>query len=399
MDFLKVKNNFNFDFYTRRSIYNVYKNIHNRTNGKDYLNRSTEKSDYSNKDIVVVNNIPAYFDARISTENSTHKLFRIHYLDGFLINLNEFNNLEDFMKTQFSSKRRSRLSGQLKRLEICFDIQYKMYYGKITKVKFHFLMDSLRDMISRRFIQRGDTHESLKNWDFYKDSTYSMILEKKASLFVVYNHNIPIDICLSYHHQNILFANIKSYSIDYSKFSLGSLGLLKLLQWCLENGYTILDLSHGNLDYKHTWCNSKYIFEHHVLYNYKKLYIHLAAFAIFQVLRLKALLKKGKVDLLYHKIRDRVKGKHMQKQKVKEKRMVFEDVSRESVHEETISPIDINQDKFAFLRKAIYDFQYLNFELSENIKVYKLLDDPNRFMIQGQKKAVVLSAVENPLTQ
>ena len=398
MDFLKVKNNFNFDFYTRRSVYDCYQNIYNRTNGEDYLNSTLEISDHSQKDIIIVNNIPGYFEARIEDDNPAYKLFRIHYLDGFLIDLKDFTNLEDFMKFQFGSKSRSRLRGFMKRLETCFDIQYKMYHGKITKEKFHFLMDTLRVMISKRFVQRGDIHESLKNWDYYKNSAYDMILQKKASLFVIYDHDKPIDICLNYHHQNILFGNIKSYDIDYAKFRMGSIDTLKLLEWCLENGYTILDLSHGNLDYKHKWCNSKYIFEHHVLYNHKKISKKLMAYIMFRVLELKAFLKSRKVDVQYHKIRAMLKGNRGQKRESGNGKMFFEDISVKSINEVSIHPIDINQDKFSFLRRAIYDFQYLNFEFSENIKVYTLFDDPNRFIIQGQKKAVALSLPEKPLT-
>ncbi|MGB5357077.1 MAG: GNAT family N-acetyltransferase [Eudoraea sp.] len=396
MDFLKVNNNFNFDFYTLRKIYGCYHNIYNRTTEKDYYNNADKIDDYPKKDIIVVNNIPAYFDARINQENGTYKLFKVYYLDGFLVNLKEFINLDSYIKAQFGSKSRSNLRKFVNRLETCFDIRYEMYYGEITNKKFHFLMNALEKMISRRFLQRGDTHESLKNWDDYINSTYSMILEKKASLFVIYDGDKPIYICLNYHHQNILFFNIPSYDIDYSKFRLGSIAIMKLLDWCFSNNYTILDLSYGNLDYKHKWCNSKYIFEHHVIYNKRKVHIQFKAFIIAWILRLKAFLKKRKIDLFYHKIVGKQKRSINKKGTFKEINFTSKEITKQTFNDLSTSQIDINCDDFAFLRKTVYDLQYLNFEFTADIKVYKLNTNPNEFVVLGLNKTAMLTLVNNP---
>ncbi len=398
MDFLKVKNNFNFDFYTARRVYGFYHNIHNRTIEKDYINRPEEILDYYKKDIIVVNNIPTYLDARLKN-NNTHKVFRVNYLDGFLVNLEKINRLEDYMKVQFGTKSRSRLRGFVKRLEICFNIQYKMYYGEISKKEFHFLMDTLKKMISRRFLQRGQTHESLKDWNYYVNSAYDMILEKRASLFVIYDGDKPIDICLNYHHQNILLGKIKSYDIDYSKFRLGSIDILKLLEWCFNNDYAILDFSHGNLNYKRTWCNSMYVYEHQIIYNYKKIFKQIWAYTIFKILKLKAFSKKRKVDILYHNIRRRIKGMTTKKQVHVNYSFRIENLSSDALNETNIYPIDINQSEFAFLRKSTYDFQYLNFESNENVKVYKTSDSSNSYIIQGKEKSILHTLISKETQQ
>lgn len=398
IDFLKVKNNFHFTFFTSRYIYAYYSNIFNCTSKQDYFNRSEGIKDYSKKDIIVINNIPAYLEARINQDNGPYKFFKIHYLDGFLINLKDFVNLDDYMKAQFGPKSRSKLRKYVKRLELCFDIRYEMYYGEITNEKFHLLMDALQKMISNRFLQRGDTHESLKKWDYYKLSAYGMILEKKASLFVIYDGDKPIDICLNYHHQNILYCNIQSYDIDYSKFGLGSIGFIKLLEWCFSNNYTILDLSHGNLDYKYRWSNSIYIFEHHVIYNYRKINKQITAYTIFHILKLKAFLKKRKVDVLYHSIKNKIKGISRKNQAQIVSSFRVENFSSAFIKDTTIYPIDINQNEFAFLRKAVYDFQYLSFESKETITVFKISGTDNSYIIQGKERRIMLALTKKEIT-
>lgn len=394
MDFLKVKNNFNFDFYTGRRVYRFYHNIHNRTIDEDYINSAEEIQDCHKEDIIVVNNIPAYLDARLKKNNRTYKVFRLCYLNGYLVNLEKFIDLDDYMKAQFGAKSRSRLRGFVKRLEICFNIQYKMYFGEISKKEFAFLMDTLEKMISKRFLQRGDTHESLKEWNYYKNSAYGMILEKKASLFVIYDGDKPIVISLNYHHQNILLGKMKSYDIDYSKFRLGSIDIIKLLEWCFNNNYTILDFSYGDLDYKRTWCNSVYMYEHHVLYKYKKVLKQICAYIIFQILKLKAFFKKRKMDKLYHNIKRKIRGRSMKNQVNINTSFRIEYFSNIAFNDASIYPIDINQNEFAFLRKTVYDFQYLGFESTENVKTFKMSDASNSYIIHGKEKSIMLTLIE-----
>ena len=79
-------------------------------------------------------------------------------------------------------------------------------------------MDRLLFLIQSRFDQKDAIHVALSNWNFYKESVFEMVLEKNASIFVIYDEDEPINICISYHFQNVTFSSIKSYDINYSKF-------------------------------------------------------------------------------------------------------------------------------------------------------------------------------------
>jgi len=80
-------------------------------------------------------------------------------------------------------------------------------------------------------------------WEFYKEVAYPLILESKASLFVLYDNETPIAITYNYHSENIVFDAITVFDIDYIKY---------------------LDFSKRYFDYKKRICPIEYNFEYHV---------------------------------------------------------------------------------------------------------------------------------------
>ncbi len=55
---------------------------------------------------------------------------------------------------------------------------------------------------------------------------------------------------------------------------------------------------------------------------------------------------------------------------------------------DNLTKINIHTNKYAFLRKQVYDFQYLNSELSDNVHVFKADKDNNSYLIKGQNSFV-----------
>ena len=60
MNFWKIKNNFIYDFFIKRSIYKYYDNVHNTTNKQDFFNEEALALNYPHKKIDVINLIPPY---------------------------------------------------------------------------------------------------------------------------------------------------------------------------------------------------------------------------------------------------------------------------------------------------------------------------------------------------
>ena len=303
---------------------------------------------------------------------------------AFLAHLEDYDSLEAYLKKQFGAKSRSKIRAYKKRLETCFKVRYKMFYGDISKKDYDFLFEHFLTMIKRRFEQRGDTHGDLKIWALIRNTTYGMILNKKASLFVIYDDEKPIDICLNYHFLNVLNNSIRSFDIDYSKFRLGHIDIYKQLEWCFENNHTIFDLSYGDLDYKRKWCNTIYEFEQHVVFPKKKLSKKLQAYIIIQLLKLKASLDKRKEAFPFRKVKSLILQKNTSIKNSTENPFEIKD-NIELSENLLVSIIDINTDEYSFLRKPTYDFLYLNFESSNNISVYKIKGEENTFLIKGAK--------------
>ncbi|MDT0607853.1 GNAT family N-acetyltransferase [Croceitalea rosinachiae] len=379
LSFLRLKHNFTLDFFSKGSIYPIYNEVYNKTSGQCFSNKVSVFPNPKNK-IYVVNNIPPYFDLKINTEKVPYDYYKTNYLKGFLVNLDGYDSIAEYLKNQLGSKSRSKMRAYLKRLETCFSIRYRMFHGTITKKEYDFLFNQFLIMIKRRFSQRKETHEALKDWEYIRETTYSRIIKKEASLFVIYDGDKPIDICLNYHHQNIFNNSIRSYDIDYNKFRLGHIDILKQLEWCMENEYTVFDLSYGDLDYKRKWCNTVYEFTQHVLFPKDLVQKRVLAFLVIQLINLKAFLKNKKVDILFQKIRAILKRKPVKAIESYEPSLEIIQIPEGLLLEERVK-IDINKEEYAFLRKKVYDFQYIERVHSENISVHRPIDRNDTFIV------------------
>ncbi|WNH10233.1 GNAT family N-acetyltransferase [Thalassobellus suaedae] len=261
----------NFCLFQKQALQEFYKGVYNNHNNNSYTSGIFEIIKRNpKKRLFRVNFIPQYFNLVIK-DNSNLKKTRLNSVEkGFLVNLKNYTNVNSYMLSQFSAKSRTKIRSNLKRLELCFNITYKFYYGSISKKDYEFLFKNLETLINTRFLEINKEHQALKNWKQYRNNVYDMVLNKSASIFVIYDDDKPIDICISYHFENITINHIRSFDIDYSKFRLGYLDIYKQLEWSFEKGFEIFDLGMGKLRYKEEWCNEIYTFNHHIIFNRRK---------------------------------------------------------------------------------------------------------------------------------
>tara|TARA_R110001583_G_scaffold106531_1_gene254874 strand:+ start:421 stop:1230 length:810 start_codon:yes stop_codon:yes gene_type:complete len=262
-----------------------------------------------------------------------------------------------------------------------------MYYGEISKIDYDFLFKNFRTFLSKRFEQRGDDHEAFSRWDTIQNAAYKMILNKTASLFVIYNEDRPIDICLNYHHQNIIDNAIRSYDIDYSKFRLGYIDIYKQLEWCFGNGVEIFDLSIGDFDYKRKWCNVEYDFENHIIFDRNKFLKRITAHLILSIYLLKGFLKDRNLHLHFNKIKNLFILNEKPKGNLENVSTEIE-VLNQFPKMEGITVIDFLDEKYIHLRKTIYDFQYNNSEHSKNLSVFKMNNHNTIFLVKGLNNTI-----------
>lgn len=317
--------------------------------------------------------VPEYFKLNLRYDTFKTKIIP-EFNWGYSVLLNASDSIDHYMTRQFNSKKRNILTRYIKRLETCFDIEYRMFYGEINESDYNFVMQSLYKMIETRFKQRNELHKNLYEWDYILENTYTEIINKNASLFVIYNRDEPIEVSLNYHFDKVLFSYISSYDIDYSKFGLGHVEIYKQIEWCTNNGYILFEMGVGGMDYKRRWSNNIYRYNHHIAY--KKQSIKLK-FLIIKI-QLKEYLKSKKVNEIYPKIRSLFvkKTKNMVEASVSEIRLISHLNINNYNKINQVSKID------GYLKRYINDFLYTSRNHINDISIYKA---ENSYIIKGKE--------------
>ena len=325
--------------------------------------------------------VPDYMVFPLVSESLFHCRKLVH-VKGYSVKLDDVTDINSYVKNQFRSNAKT-INRYVNRLESCFNIEYKMFYGQIDKDTYNFIMDSLFDMMQKRFSQLQIKNESEAKWEHTRTILYDLILKKRASLFVIYSGSKPIEISINYHFKGILFSSISSYDIDYSKFGLGHVEIVKQLEWCLANNHKIFEMGRGDLDYKRRWSNQIYNFEHHIVYLKDSFYGRLWSIKEVGLNRLKAYLKSKNIDLIFKNIKGKLSPKYDKNGYVEYK----VETLNTNFSEINIPPIDLNQEAHAHLKKYVYDFLYSNIEHISQIKIF-CLEEGKAYIIKGEKTSV-----------
>lgn len=377
------------DFIVRRKKSPLFDAINYTNVNEPFLDYDTIKEGVNtSKDIHYITYIPSYY---IKAEvNSLLKGISFNRFQGFCIDMQGYENTENYIATQFGTKSRSKVRSYVRRLETCFNIRYEMYHGNnITKPQYDSLLEILEEMIVARFNQRNETHQAMSDWGYYKNQSYDLILKKKASLFVIYDGNKPIDICLNYHTKNVFVNYIRAYDIDYSKFRLGYIDIYKQLDWCIENNYRIFDLGPGILTYKKQWCNVTYDFQNLILFNKKSIGNRLFGNLMVRFYKLKIYLdKKNIIKDRANKTVNSSDNNNEETENGKPNISFGSEPLTAVVIPKDATEINIESNNYKHLRNSIYDYLYLNFELKDSVVIYKLNDAEENYILKGKKNLV-----------
>lgn len=337
--------------------------------------------------IHMVYDIPSYLKVKKKDFTTSLGFKSVIQHKGYYIDLNGYNDLKIYLKDRFSSKSRSLLRSGKKRLEKCFNISYTMYHGAIDKEHYANLFKRFYDMLKLRADEKGIKNKNLKLWNLYTNRVYDMILKKQASLFVIYDGNEPISICLNMHVKNVVFLFITAYNIDYSKFRIGHTNWMMQLEWFIKNNYKTIDFSKGNTAYKKRWANKEYDFEYHLFYNKNSIITKMKAIWLLKKLQLKQALRNRNINTYYYK----VLGWFLSNNKLV-KKTNYQLVSQSQLPEKKkLTPVlyRFNYD-YLFLNRIIYNYLYFSQLHVNDLKVYKELQNNTVFYFQSQKEIIKL---------
>lgn len=370
--------------FIKKGPFSSYKNnTSNLTLQHFYQIRENELEELHGK-LIIIYDVPSYFniDHTPFEKLKRSKHIVINEYEGFLIDLNSFSSIEEYLLDRFSSrKKRAQFRSYIKKLEKSFDITYKMYHGEISRKEYEYLIDCFYELSIKSFDYRKIHNRKLekKNFLFLKDIFYQLINEKKASLFVVFDENLPIGMTLNFNSETTLFSDSTVYDLDYFKFNVGTIIMIKQIEWCLSENITTYDFSKGHFQYKERWCNTVYRFEHHILYDSKIFAIKTKAFMLKIFLNLKQYLRE-------HKVRIFLKDKVFNKKRTEiNKFKLINNPEFNWVKEQAISLVD-----FPMLKKPFNDFLYHNGERKIDTKVYRLKNSDKTYLFQGTKSSQVI---------
>ena len=378
LKFLNYHNfNFSFDFFQRGVIHSFYQSILNPTSKEVYKNKAFKESENCARGIEEIKFIPYLLQLNSPKNKENYNIISFYRVENFYINLEGFTSAEDYLKSQMGSKSRSQLRMRKQRLEKCFDVEYKFYHGKIDEQKYNEIFDAFEHLIKKRFNQRGDLFSQKNNLSTIRANSYQMILKKKSSFFVIYADRKIIDVCLNYHFQNVVQHFIRSYDIDYSKFGLGQIDIYKQLEICFEYNFTIFDFMWGKMKYKTRWSNKSELYKHDFIY--RKTPINKPI--ILLLICLYKFHDALKTNKLYTSIQEKLIGsEHVKPENV----IVRTEELQNKIPVNLYEKISVKNDLYSFLRKTIFDFQYLNFEKTSDTNVYKI--DDKSYLISGINK-------------
>jgi hypothetical protein len=364
-----------------------YKNLNT-----DFSNDFNYKNDngnikYPKKDVLIVKDIPRYLNVKQQILPKNIKVFNLEQYSGFMIGFKEVESIDAYLKVRFGNSSRYKLRRSIKKLETSFNISYKMYHGDISKQEYDFIFEEFFKLLYIRSIEKGISNNfQIKRKNFYYKLVYPLILKRKASFFVIFNGKNPIDVCLNFHNKNFVYQLIRTYDINYSKFNTGYIDLIKQIEWCVDNKISFINFSYGDYYWKRRWCNTVYKYDYNIFYNSKsiksmtKAILYITEFKIRHVLR-----EKGIIDK-YHRLKSKIKNKFNSTKKIEIEIWNIDFNKEISIETE----IDLYENNYDFLRRSIYEFLYDFNEKEKDLRVYKLINISNDYLVVGKENKIII---------
>lgn len=306
--------------------------------------------------------IPNYLKLNFIEAENNIKILKAPLYNGFLINLQNYKNLDAYLSKKLGRGRKSQLKRYKKRLDFCINPTYKIFFGDISKSEYSFLFDTLKLLTVKRFNQKKEINFELPYLDKYYEVMFKLILNKQASIFVIYHDTKPICITLNFIQKHTVFHWNSCFDIDYSMFNLGHVNMLNHLEWSFNNNIKVFDMGRGDFHHKRKYVDTKYLYEDFFLltsnnsisklkfyYNFGIIYIRYYLISFLKIVNAQ------KIYSVYSKYKYRVLAKP---NNLKEQEVVsyhFIDKLPELKNLKQIRYFDIESNMLVAINKFIFD--------------------------------------------
>jgi len=346
----------------------------------------------SRGETLLIRDIPGYFEIDRTSLPGKVALATVTTHQGFYVDLARYGDSETYFQEAIGSRSRSNLRRYRNRLETCFDIAYRDYFGAIELDEYNRLFEVVEGLLVRRFREKGEENYELQHLGHFQAVLRDMILDKKAHLFVIYHGHKPISIRINMFRDKMAYYIISGYDIDYSKFHLGFIDMAMSIQWMFANGFDRYDLLKGYGYYKKKWTRDSYFCRDCYIYDRSRP----VAWGVTRMSVLKSRIRYG----LYRWLKNRPAGKLVKslRKTIAGPRnaggaasRVIEGGPAEIQPEKLGREIDIeNQPEYRVLRQPVYRFLFYSREAYRDLRVYAHKERDDLFFIRGRNKSQTL---------
>lgn len=362
----------------------AYKALRYAFNDSVFYKKSNAKEPEASTQMFIA--FPGFLKPIFNNNQFKTKIITQKYRDSFGITIApHITDISQYINAHFSKSSRTPIVKKMKRLENCFNIHYKVYYGEIDEETYKHIMDKTHAMLVRRFEQLKENNFVLKDWNKYFTALHPLINEQKASLFVIYNDNMPIQVSINFHYQKTYFAHIAAYDIDYAQFGLGNTAVYKQLEWCIKNNYNYLDMGNGDYEYKKRWCNYHYELETHIHYKSNSLKDNVLANKELNIIKIKNLLKELVNNKFYNEIKQAISANKFINKASPLSNYTTENLNNSEIPKnDFLQKIDLKATtSFQDIKKPLFDFLYITKDHINTVLIYKIENETDSFLIRG----------------
>ncbi len=283
-----IKKSFFLDLFLKdKALPEFYSKIINNVSKDTLYNNDTEHETGVSRTIYAIFDIPDYLTLKIPEKFTWVKTLKTSLYEGFYINLSQYQDLNHYLSSKLGRGRKSQLKRYRKRLDLCIAPEYKIYYGELSKSEYDRIFDYLKILTIKRFEEKKEDNFELPYLDLYQDIMYPLILQKKASIFVIYHKEKPINITLNFVDNGLLLHWNSCYDIDYQMFNLGHVNMINHLEWCFNEGIKVFDMGRGDFLHKRKYITDSYMYKKHIVYRSQGLSITLLAYYKYLITRVK----------------------------------------------------------------------------------------------------------------
>ncbi|WP_182859070.1 GNAT family N-acetyltransferase [Flagellimonas aequoris] len=396
LQFFKILGN-QLDFHEFMLLYDragtVYKSLSNTYTGCDiFPEESSSTIPYPiHIKPLIITSVPGYLET-VPVFGSRTTLKKVKTYPGSLIKLSSYPNFEAYLDQNFNKKRQANFLRSEETLYDCFDIEHRVFYGEMEKSDYETVFKAFQEMQSFRFDQLGTQDDAADMWPIYYKQTLELVQNKKACISVIYDGDNPIAISLNYVLGKMMFGFTKTFDMAYTKFGIGNVELLKMISWCIDEGFEVLDFMKGEYDYKNRFIDHAYPFSLQIMYSRNTLKQRLWGTTAFWVLQFFYFIYHGAKWLGLRRSRNRQTFLHNRSASTP---MVDQIPLHDQSSIETGEfKVSLNEVRNKYLQKAVCDYCYLHRKPLKSISIYAKKEDESYIKMIAPSESFLFTFVQ-----